>query len=52
MEVARKIHADSRVPFLASFESNKAVIKIYEEIGFLLRRHFQLAVVQPPSPVR
>jgi predicted GNAT family acetyltransferase len=52
IEVARKIHADGCVPFLTAFESNTAAIKIYEEIGFSLRRHFQLAMVQPPSPVR
>jgi predicted GNAT family acetyltransferase len=46
-EVARRIHADGCVPFLTSYESNSAAIKIYEEIGFSLRRHFQLAVVRP-----
>jgi ribosomal protein S18 acetylase RimI-like enzyme len=52
MEVARKIHADGRAPFLTSLESNTAAIKIYEETGFSLRRHFQLVMVQPPSKVR
>jgi ribosomal protein S18 acetylase RimI-like enzyme len=52
MELVREIHAGSRVPFLTSLETNTAAIKIYEEIGFSLRRHFQLAVVRPPSPVR
>jgi predicted GNAT family acetyltransferase len=45
-EVARRIHADGCVPFLTSYESNTAAIKIYEEIGFSLRRQFQLAVVR------
>jgi predicted GNAT family acetyltransferase len=46
-EVARRIHADGCIPFLTSYESNTAAIKIYEEIGFSLRRQFELAVVRP-----
>jgi predicted GNAT family acetyltransferase len=49
-EMARMIHAGRCVPFLTSLESNTGAIKIYEEIGFSLRRKFQLAVVQPRSP--
>jgi ribosomal protein S18 acetylase RimI-like enzyme len=46
-EVARRIHADGCIPFLTSYESNAAAIKIYKEVGFSFRRQFQLAVVQP-----
>jgi predicted GNAT family acetyltransferase len=48
-EVARSIHADGWVPFLTSYAANAGAIKIYEQIGFELRRRFELAVVQPPQ---
>jgi ribosomal protein S18 acetylase RimI-like enzyme len=51
-EIARMIYAGGCVPFLTSLESNTGAIKIYEEIGFVVRRNFQLAVVQPPSQAR
>lgn len=50
--VTRNIHAEGRTPFLTSFENNTGAIRIYEQVGFVLRRSFQLAVVKPPSPAR
>jgi len=47
--VARNIHLEGRVPFLTSFEGNMGAIRIYEQVGFVLRRTFHLAVVKPPS---
>jgi predicted GNAT family acetyltransferase len=46
--VTRNIHAEGRVPFLTSFENNTGAIRTYEQVGFVLRRSFQLAVVKPP----
>jgi predicted GNAT family acetyltransferase len=48
--VTRNIHAEGRMPFLTSFESNTGAIRIYQQIGFVHRRTFQLAVLKPPSP--
>lgn len=47
--VTRNVHAEGRMPFLTSFENNTGAIRIYEQVGFVLRRSFQLAVVKPPS---
>ncbi len=47
--VARKIHLEGRTPFLTSYESNTGAIRIYKQVGFVLRRTFQLAVLEPPS---
>lgn len=47
--VARNIHLDGRVPFLTSFEANTGAIRIYQKVGFVLRRTLQLAVLKPPS---
>jgi len=48
--VARNIHAEGNIPFLTSFEANTGAIRIYQQVGFVLRRTFQLAVLQPPAP--
>ncbi len=50
--VTCNILAEGRVPFLTSFENNTGAIRIYKQVGFVLRRSFQLAVVKPPSPAR
>jgi ribosomal protein S18 acetylase RimI-like enzyme len=50
--VARAIHAAGRIPFLTAFESNTGAIRVYEQVGFVARRRFELAVVKPPSLVR
>ena len=48
--VTRNIHSEGRTPFLTSFEANTAAIRIYQQVGFVHRRTFQLAVLKPPSP--
>ena len=47
--VARNIYAGGRVPFLTSFEANTGAIRVYQQVGFVLRRTFHLAVLMPPS---
>ena len=47
--VTRNIHLEGRIPFLTSFEANIGAIRIYQQVGFVLRRTFQLAVLKPPS---
>lgn len=48
--VSRNIHLSGRIPFLTSFQANEGAIRIYQQVGFLLRRTFQLAVLKPPTP--
>lgn len=50
--VARTIHAEGRTPFLAAMETNTRAVRVYEQVGFTLRRTLQLAVLKPPSPPR
>ena len=50
--VTRNIHSDGRMPFLTSFEANTGAVRIYKQVGFVLRRSFELAVLKPPSLVR
>jgi ribosomal protein S18 acetylase RimI-like enzyme len=50
--VARTIHAAGRMPFLTAFEGNTGAIRVYEQVGFVVRRRFSLAVVKPPSSGR
>ena len=50
--VARNIYAKKLVPFLTSFEANTGAIRVYEQVGFVHRRTFQLAVLKPPTHVR
>jgi ribosomal protein S18 acetylase RimI-like enzyme len=47
--VTRNIDLEGRLPFLTSFEANTGAIRIYQQVGFILRRTFQLAVLKPPS---
>jgi predicted GNAT family acetyltransferase len=48
--VTRNIHCEGRVPFLTSFEANTGAVRIYQQVGFIHRRTFELAVLKPPSP--
>jgi ribosomal protein S18 acetylase RimI-like enzyme len=50
--VARTIHAAGRTPFLTAFATNTGAIRVYEQVGFVARRRFELAVVRPPSAGR
>ena len=45
--VAREIHQSGRIPFLTSFAANSGAVRVYEQVGFVVRRRFQLAVVRP-----
>jgi GNAT superfamily N-acetyltransferase len=47
--VARNIHAAGLVPFLTSIEGNAGAIRVYEQVGFVIRRRFELAVLRPPA---
>ncbi len=47
--VTRNIFAEGRIPFLTSFEANTGAIRVYRQVGYVLRRTFQLAVLKPPS---
>jgi predicted GNAT family acetyltransferase len=38
------------MPFLTSFEANAGAVRIYQQVGFVHRRTFHLAVLKPPSP--
>ncbi len=48
--VTRNIHSEGRTPFLTSFEANARAVRIYQQVGFVHRRTFQLAVLKPPLP--
>src|SRR5262249_47657638 len=43
-DVARSIHAEGRTPFLTSFAANTGAIRVYQQVGFVHRRSFELAV--------
>ena len=43
--VARSIENEGRVPFLTSFEANVGAVRVYQQVGFTVRRRFQLAVI-------
>ena len=45
--VARNIFEAGDVPFLTSFEANTGAVRVYEQVGFRIRRRFGLAVVKP-----
>lgn len=47
--VTRSIFEAGEVPFLTSFEANAGAIRVYQEVGFRIRRRFELAVVKPPA---
>jgi predicted GNAT family acetyltransferase len=40
------------MPFLTSFEANTGAVRVYQQVGFVLRRSFELAVLKPPSQGR
>ena len=48
--VTSNIYAHGRLPFLTSYEANHAAIRIYQKVGFIVRRTFHLAVLKPPAP--
>jgi ribosomal protein S18 acetylase RimI-like enzyme len=48
-QVTRNIYAEGQIPFLTSFEANTGAIRVYRQVGYVLRRTFQLAVLKPPS---
>jgi ribosomal protein S18 acetylase RimI-like enzyme len=47
--VARRIHGAGRTAFLTSFVANAEAIRVYEQVGFVTRRTFELAVLKPPA---
>jgi ribosomal protein S18 acetylase RimI-like enzyme len=47
--VARAINERGDTPFLTVLQSNVAAIRVYESIGFRLRRTLHLAVAFPPA---
>jgi predicted GNAT family acetyltransferase len=44
--VMDRILRDGDTPFLHSFADNHGAIRVYEALGFVLRRHFHLAVLK------
>jgi ribosomal protein S18 acetylase RimI-like enzyme len=48
-ESTRNIHATGRMPFLTSFEHNASAVRVYQRLGFSIRRSFELAVLRPPQ---
>jgi predicted GNAT family acetyltransferase len=48
-EVAAMIVADGRTPFLHAAASNENAIRLYEALGFRLRRGVQFVGVQAPQ---
>jgi predicted GNAT family acetyltransferase len=48
--VTRNVRAEGRTPFLTSLEANTGAVRIYQQVGFVLRCSFQLAVLKPPTP--
>jgi ribosomal protein S18 acetylase RimI-like enzyme len=47
--VALDIYGEGRMPFLTALEGNTGAIRIYQKVGFVLRRTFELAVLKPPA---
>ena len=47
--VARAIHERGETPFLTSYTHNTNAIRVYEAVGFVVRRTLHLAVVSPLS---
>jgi len=45
--VSRDIFAAGEVPFLSAMATNVGAIRVYEQVGFHLRRELELAVVRP-----
>jgi GNAT superfamily N-acetyltransferase len=46
--VTRSIHAEGRTPFLTSYEANLGAVRVYRQVGYSVRRTFELAVLKPP----
>lgn len=44
--VARNIVASGQIPFLSAFATNAGAIRVYERVGFTLRRKLELAVLK------
>jgi ribosomal protein S18 acetylase RimI-like enzyme len=47
--VAHDIFAVGRTPFLSALATNTGAIRVYEQVGFKLRRTLELAVVRPQA---
>jgi ribosomal protein S18 acetylase RimI-like enzyme len=47
--VARKIRERGETPMLHAFSSNASAIRVYEALGFALRRRLDIVVVSPPA---
>jgi len=48
-KVARNIFAAGDIAFLSALKSNTGAIRVYEQVGFRLRREMEVAVVRPPG---
>ena len=46
--VSRAIQEQGETPILHVYSSNSAAIRVYESLGFVLRRKLHVAVVMPP----
>jgi ribosomal protein S18 acetylase RimI-like enzyme len=44
--VMEEIIADAKTPFLHAFANNVGAIRVYEDLGFVVRQRFELAVVK------
>jgi ribosomal protein S18 acetylase RimI-like enzyme len=47
--VARAIHEHGETPFLTSYTHNANAIRVYESVGFVVRRTLHLAVITPDA---
>ena len=47
--IALKIRNQNETPFLTSYEDNYNAIRVYQSVGFALRRTLQLAIVLAPA---
>lgn len=47
--VAAGVHARGETPFLHAASTNTGAIRLYESMGFAVRRSLNFALVQPPS---
>jgi ribosomal protein S18 acetylase RimI-like enzyme len=45
--VAQQIHEREEIPFLTSYSHNANAIRVYESVGFTMRRMLHLAVISP-----
>ena len=44
--VTRSVYAEGRNPFLTALEANTGAVRIYQQVGFVIRRILQLAVIK------